>query len=136
MNREVAVRITQSIIEGSLDVRKGSLAEQIVDATQPTEPARVAPSREQVYVVVRQSNCGDAYDSKERANETTDNLLALFAAQPTVEQVKAEALREAADAAYAARVDSLLPGIIGIAWLRSRADRLVGCGSDAEWEQR
>ena len=135
MNREVAVRITQSIIEGSLDVRKGSLAEQIVDATQPIEPARVLPSRAQVYVVVRQANCGDAYDAKERANETTDNLLALFAAQLTVEQVKAEAWNEGLHAGYvyisrcedaeAAGQGFIVPDPVN-------PYRLAGGGSDAE----
>ena len=61
--------------------------------------------------------------------EGYEHLRAALAAHDA--QVKAEALREAADAAYTARVGSLLPGIIGIAWLRARADRLSGGGSDA-----
>ncbi len=54
-----------------------------------------------------------------------DAVLALLPGRSEAE-VKAEALREAADAADREKVDSLLPGVIGLSWLRDRADRLAG----------
>ena len=78
---------------------------------QPTEPARVLPSREEVESAI-QSGVELGYNEQDVAESTgygsfdgrpldvlpwvrgADAVLALFASAPTVEQVKAEALRE------------------------------------------
>lgn len=78
---------------------------------QPTEPARVLPSREEVREAAlsilaasdHEGGAGMHWLPSKRptelaesvADHISDAVLALFASAPTVEQVKAEALREA-----------------------------------------
>lgn len=114
---------------------------------QPTEPVRVAPSREQIAGVAlsvlaasdHEGGAGMHWLPTKRPTDQAltvskviaDAILALFAAQPTVEQVKAGALRE-----HRRRVVRFMPaGLVNratvLADLDDYADRLAGGGSDA-----
>lgn len=99
---------------------------------QPTEPARVAPSVGDIADAISQNPCNRGYGSHDRDDcPQARAVLALFAAQPTVEQVKAEALRE-----HRRRVVRFMPaGLVNratvLADLDDYADRLAGGDSDA-----
>ncbi len=111
---------------------------------RPDQPQRVQPSREDVADTLIQArssgmchfgkvcdlcDCGlegHTDDEARRADARTlieaDAVLALFAQQPTVAEVKAEALREAADD-YGINL-TVATGPQIRAWLRARADRI------------
>lgn len=96
---------------------------------QPTEPVRVLPSRERVRSAI-QIRMSAQLNYRPDLEGAVDAVLALFADQPTVEQVKAEALRE-----HRRRVVRFMPaGLVNratvLADLDDYADRLAGGGSD------
>ena len=91
------------------------------------EPARVLPSREEIRALFHSTHSDTCTGWCETQ---TERALALFADQPTVEQVKAEALRE-----HRRRVVRFMPaGLVNratvLADLDDYADRLAGGGSD------
>ena len=64
---------------------------------QPTEPVRVLPSREEIRALFHSTHSDTCTGWCETQ---TERALALFADQPTVEQVKAEAWNEGLHAGY------------------------------------
>ncbi|PFG17223.1 hypothetical protein ATK74_1786 [Propionicimonas paludicola] len=69
----------------------------IYDGDQPTEPARCAPSRDEIAEAICRVNDGEAYVEVgpcSACESAADAVLALFAEAPTVEQGKAEAWSE------------------------------------------
>ena len=106
----------------------GLSSHQLAEAVHKLYPT-CQPSREQIEsVVIRQiqwQRRDGMVPEYEVANYCATQILALIPGRSEAE-VKAEALREAADAADREKVDSLLPGVIGLSWLRDRADRIAG----------
>lgn len=90
---------------------------------RPDQPQRVQPSREDVVAALK----GVWFNlSGEFLGRFADAVLTLFADRPTVAEVKAEALREAADdmEATALSVVMVSSGSMAAGFLRSRADRI------------
>lgn len=92
----------------------------------PTELQRVQPSREELARAIQVSAARAGTVVRDSvAEDVAYAILALFATQPTVAEVRAQALRDAADAMD----DTDDPDAIHIAngdadfWLRARADR-------------
>ena len=83
------------------------------------EPARALPSREEIRALFHSTHSDTCTGWCETQ---TERALALFANQPTVEQVKAEALREAAENVPA----YVKPRLLAL------ADRLAGGGGSDE----
>ena len=79
---------------------------------QPTKPAQVLPSREQIAHRITESHPTWRYVGPIQA-AMADAILALFADQPTVAEVKAEALREAGVAAGVKAVTDRVRAFIG-----------------------
>lgn len=124
----VDIEVPNAYREGVCD---GLLSAAEIAQTQ-AEPARTVPTREEIGEVVcakahYDGNCGCGRDDR-----TADAVLALLADQPTVAEIKAQALEEAAaDPDFTAWLESRENKIPAArAWLQHRAELIRDGGQE------
>lgn len=106
---------------------------------RPHEPQRVRPSREDVAEVIftavaeLSEQSASPWSDARAMRAGADGVLALLDAQPTVAEVQAQALREAATVARLDRIGGLSWIARAVeAWLNVRADTIAASGREVE----
>ena len=91
---DIITQVEQVIIDHtSDDVSYGELAQALADAGLLREPARTVPTREGLVETVSDIDA-ESWPNPASTEEIADAIHALLAGQPTVAEVKAQALEE------------------------------------------
>jgi len=122
---EQAARVAYETYHKAGEFRPYEIAQALADAGLLAEPVRTVPTREEIARITHQQTCERCEDPQERYDYrpsdlyAADAVRALLAGQPTVAEVKAQALEEAADYWENETHQKIVP-----TWLRERAQQI------------